>query len=67
MKRGIGVGTGWAGWAAAPPSLRAGGNAPPTLTENFTLEIFQILFLFIIGIFKIKWPKSEEELEFGGR
>ena len=41
------------------------GNAPPTLTEISLKKYFAIIFLFIIGIFKIKWPKSEEKLEVG--
>ena len=44
-----------------------GAIALPTLTEKCTLKIFNKFFFFGMGVFKIKWPKSEEKCEFGGR
>ena len=63
----IGVGTGGGTErAAAPPTLGAGSGQYP---RNFVWKMhFKNSFIwFEKGIFKIKWPKSEEKHEFGGR
>ena len=41
---------------------------PPQLgLKNVLKQEFEILFSFEKGIFKMKWPKTEEKLEFGGK
>ena len=62
-ERGIGAGTGGRG-DSYPPNF---DSASTTLSENALQKYFEILFLFEKDIYKIKWPKSEEKLEFGGR
>ena len=52
----------------APPTLSpGGGRRPSNFDEKMHFRNISVFFLFGVGIFKIKWPKSEEKLEFGGR
>ena len=53
--------------AAAPLIFRAGWAMPPNFDRKMHFKnILEVLFSFEKGIFRIKWPKSEEKLEFGG-
>ena len=65
----------WHGWAskaggggARPPHKKISGGRPPEkwcYFSIFFLDTYENFDLFTI--FKIKWPKSEEKLNFGGR
>ena len=63
----MGPGSGEAAGAVAPPTLRPRGRRPLNFDVIMHFKICKRVFLFGIGIFKIKWTKSEEKLEFGGR
>ena len=47
-----------------PSNFETGGGRRPS---HFDEKMHLFFFLFGIGIFEIKWPKSEEKFEFGGR
>ena len=63
---GIGVGTGGGG-AAAPLTLRARVQCPRNFVWKMDFKNISKLYFCSEKVFKIKWPKSEEKLEFKGR
>ena len=65
----MGPGTGGAAVAVAPPTLRPRVRRPSKFDEKMYFKNTSEVFFFLFGIdtFKIKWPKSEEKLEFGCR
>ena len=53
-----------------PSNFERAGAMPPQLLRRKFCTFFEIIHFKIrlVGfIFKVKWPKSEEKLEFGGR
>ena len=55
---------GWRG--SGPPHFKKRWCRPPR-TLDISVTFFLKLFFAFSNIFKIKWPKSEEKLNFGGR
>ena len=55
---------GWQG--SGPPHFKKRGCRPPR-NLDISVTFFLKLFFAFSSIFKIKWPKSEEKLNFGGR
>ena len=55
------------GGDAFPPTQKSEGDVPPEI--SISTDIFKELTknFILFKIFKIKWPKSEEKTEFGGR
>ena len=57
------------GWGDASPAVqKSAGDVPPRnddILASFVLDIDE--YFAFSSIFKIKWPKSEEKLNFGGR
>ena len=54
--------------SSAPRGRAHGARAPPPLRSKISKLFFiSLYFLRFLPIFKIKWPKSEEKINFGGR
>ena len=51
--------------AVVSPFFRPRGRRPLNFDRKMHFE--NIKKLFCLGIFKMKWAKSEEKIEFGGR
>ena len=61
--------TRWHAWAskvgdASPPVEKSAGNFPPPQKKQYLFS-WHVLKFCIFSISKIKWPKSEEKLNFG--
>ena len=59
-KRGGGGGTG----GRVPRSRKINGGRPP---RNYAISAYFFFIGIFSNMFEIKWPKSEEKLNFGGR
>ena len=53
------------GTRGSPGSCPSNFETEGAALLNFDLNVFKSCCFFGIGIFKIKWPKSEEKLKFG--
>ena len=65
----MGVKSGGTGGGRVPRSRKISGRRPPPPSEMMIFNLFLHTdenFAFC-NIFKIKWPKSEKKLNFGGR